>query len=151
MRPNTENRRPSVSAVFLLAVVLLAPQPGLGSERDVRNSVALGALAFADNCSKCHQVDGYGEEALYPSLHDPQLLANKDLLVTTVLDGRMGHMEDNGEGAQRLMPAMGFLSNREIADIIAFISNSWGNEVLIVTPQEVQRARGGSGSKDTAR
>ncbi len=115
--------------------------PATAAERDVRNTIALGALVFADNCIKCHQIEGYGEEELYPSLHNPDLLADKALLIQTVLNGRLAHREDGTEGTQRLMPALDFLSNREIAAIIAFITNSWGNEVLMVTEQEVEDAR----------
>ncbi|MCB1841812.1 MAG: cytochrome c [Halioglobus sp.] len=111
------------------------------SEREIRNSIALGALAFADNCQRCHQIDGYGEEALYPSLHTPELLADKNLLIQTILNGRTGHQQGSGKELVRLMPAMSFLSNTEIAAIIAFISNSWGSEVVIVTAQEVEEAR----------
>jgi len=39
------------------------------------------------------------------------------------------------------MPALDLLSNKEIAAIIAFISNSWGSEVVVVTEQEVEDAR----------
>lgn len=126
-----------LAAAALLVVTMSAP----ASERDIRNSVALGALAFADNCQKCHQIDGYGEEALYPSLHTPELLADKTLLIQTVLNGRLGHQEGNDNEMVRLMPAMDFLSNTEIAAIIAFISNSWGDEVVIVTVEEVEDAR----------
>lgn len=126
----------------LIAMILLfTALSGMASERDVRNSIALGALAFADNCEKCHQADGYGEEALYPSLHNPALLADKELLIKTVLNGRMGHVEEGDDGTSRLMPSLDFLTNAEIAAIIAFISNSWGEEVLLVTPEEVQDAR----------
>jgi mono/diheme cytochrome c family protein len=127
-----------LSFLILSAALVI---PATAAERDVRNSVALGALVFADNCIKCHQIEGYGEEELYPSLHNPDLLADKALLIQTVLNGRLAHGEDGTEGTQRLMPALDFLSNREIAAIIAFISNSWGNEVLMVTEQEVEDAR----------
>lgn len=121
----------------LAAVALCAS----ASEQDIRDGIALGALSFSDNCEMCHQLDGSGEEALYPSLHDPALLANKALLIKTVLDGRLGHQEKGTGGTVRLMPALDFLTNREIAAIIAFITNSWGMEVLVVTEEEVADAR----------
>lgn len=111
------------------------------SEQDIRDSIALGALAFADNCGKCHQVDGYGERGLYPSLHKPALLADRTLLIQTILNGRQAHQPGQPGGTTRLMPALDFLSNREIAQIIAFISNSWGDGVVMVTEQEVEAAR----------
>lgn len=111
----------------------------VASEQETRDLVGLGALTFADNCKKCHQVDGYGEEALYPSLHDPALLANKKLLVETLLHGRSAPRRNGGE--EDLMPALEFLTDREIAAIIAFISNTWGDEVLLVSEEEIKAAR----------
>lgn len=110
------------------------------SERDTCNTIALGALAFSDNCMGCHQIDGYGEEALYPSLHNRELLADKPLLIKTILHGRAVHGNDGAE--EPLMPALDFLTSREIVAIIAFISNSWGSDVLLVTEEEVDQARG---------
>ena len=123
-------------AAVLAAVALQAA----ASEQGVRNRVALGALVFAENCKSCHQIDGYGEEALYPSLRDATLLADERLLITTVLHGRLARGKDGAE-TKRLMPSMDFLTNREIAAIIAFITNSWGAEVLMVTEERIESAR----------
>ncbi|WP_158078544.1 c-type cytochrome [Microbulbifer mangrovi] len=111
----------------------------IASEQEARDLVGFGALTFADNCKKCHQIDGYGEEALYPSLHDPALLANKKLLVETLLHGRSAPRRNGGE--EELMPALEFLTDREISAIIAFISNTWGDDVLLVSEEEIKAAR----------
>ena len=39
------------------------------------------------------------------------------------------------------MLALNFLSDTEVAGIIAFISNTWGEEVLMITEREVAEAR----------
>jgi len=132
----------TLPARFLLATVLAAGAPYAGaSEQEIRDNIGLGALAFADNCRKCHQLDGYGEEELYPSLHDQALLANKSLLIRTILSGRLAHQETDSDGEVRLMPALDYLTDREIVAIIAFITNSWGDHVLVVTEAEVADAR----------
>jgi mono/diheme cytochrome c family protein len=126
---------------YLLMLGCLASLPmSVASERAIRNRVALGALAFAENCQRCHQADGYGEEALYPSLHDSRLFENRTLLIRTILDGRHQHQGDSAENTP-LMPSLAFLTNAEIAAIIAFITNSWGDDVLMVTEAEVVAAR----------
>ena len=125
----------------LIAVFAVVALEAAASEQDIRNQIALGALAFADNCRKCHQLDGYGEEKLYPSLHDPRLMADKALLIRTILHGGAAHQDESSGAAVRLMPSLGFLTNQEIAAIIAFITNSWGDEVLLVTEQDVGDAR----------
>lgn len=125
-----------------LILVLLAHAPvGLSSERDIRNSIGLGALSFAENCQRCHQADGYGEEALYPSLHNNELLADRALLIHTILDGRSRHSAGATDGTTPLMPSLDYLTDREIVSIIAFISNTWGDDVLIVSESEVAAAR----------
>lgn len=127
-------------ATSTVAILLTLAVPAPASEQDIRNNIALGALAFSDNCSRCHHIDGYGEESLYPSLHNPQLLSDKALLIQTLLKGRTGHQQSSGDQVT-LMPSLNFLSDAEIVAIIAFISNSWGDEVLMVTEQEVRDAR----------
>lgn len=121
--------------------MLALAMPAAASEQEIRDNIALGALAFADNCMKCHQLDGYGEEALYPSLHNPTLLRDRSLLIQTILNGRMGHQQSVEGGSMRLMPSLDFLTDAEIVAIIAFITNSWGDQVLEVTEQEVREAR----------
>ena len=126
----------SLSVGILFAAFSLG---AVASEQEARHLVGLGALTFADNCAKCHKIDGYGEEALYPSLRDPALLANKKLLIETLLHGRSAPRRNGGE--EDLMPALEFLTDREIAAIIAFISNTWGDEVLVVSEEEIKAAR----------
>ncbi|WGL15326.1 cytochrome c [Microbulbifer bruguierae] len=125
-----------VLTALLLAVFSLE---SAASGQETRDLVGFGALTFADNCKKCHQIDGYGEEALYPSLRDPALLANKKLLIETLLHGRSAPRRNGGE--EDLMPALEFLTDREISAIIAFISNTWGDEVLLVSEEEIKAAR----------
>lgn len=123
-----------------LGLLLAACATGVGaSEKEVRDSVALGALVFAENCSSCHQMDGYGEEGLYPSLRDPELLADTSLLIRTILHGRTRNTATGK--AEPQMPSLDYLTNREIAAIIAFISGSWGEDVLVVTEEEIVEAR----------
>jgi len=135
-----------VARTFLAVLLAITALHTQASEQEIRNQIALGALAFADNCQKCHQIDGYGEEALYPSLHNPTLLADKTLLIRTILHGRTG--QDSTGAEERLMPSLDFLTDREIVAIIAFISNSWGPDVLLVTEDEVDQARRGAPDED---
>ena len=134
-RPTGDRRFPATAG--LLALMLAIAPGGVAADREVRTRVALGALAYADNCQSCHKLDGYGEEALYPSLQNPALLANKALLISTILHGRFR----DSDRPTPLMPALNFLSDTEVAGIIAFISNTWGEEVLMITEDEVAEAR----------
>ncbi|MFV8816794.1 c-type cytochrome [Haliea sp. E17] len=111
------------------------------SEQEIRDDIALGSQVFAEICAKCHQDNGEGEGALYPSLHNPALLHDRSLLIQTILNGRKGHLEGAADKDTTLMPPLNFLTDTEIVAIIAYITNSWGGEVLVVTEKEVQAAR----------
>ena len=103
------------------------------SEQDIRDSIGLGALTYVDNCRQCHQIDGYGEETLYPSLHKPALLQDKTVLIQTLINGRQAHQAGGEDDPQRLMPALDYLSNREIAAVIAGQSTNFlkaGSQII---------------------
>ena len=129
------------SGPFIAAALLTLALSATASEQEIRNNIALGALVFSENCRKCHELDGYGEEALYPSLHNQALLRDKSLLIQTILKGRTRHQENGEGGTIRLMPSLDFLSDAEIVAIIVFITNSWGDQPLEVTEQDVREAR----------
>ncbi len=130
----------SIRLIFS-AAILFGWVAASASEQDVRNQIGLGALVFSDNCIKCHQLDGYGQEKLYPSLRDPKLLADKERLIRAILHGRLAVGEVAESEGARLMPRLDFLTNEEIVAIVAFITNSWGDEVIVVSEQDVQNAR----------
>lgn len=131
-----DKMKPLLACGLLLAALCTS---AFGSENEVRNSIVMGAFAFADNCRKCHETDGYGSEGLYPSLRRPELLADRALLIKTILHGRLQQEKDGTEA--RLMPSMDYLTNQEIAAIIAFVTGSWGKEVVMVSPEEIEKAR----------
>lgn len=138
-------RTTPVLGALLLCLVSVRTLP---SEQGVPDDIALGALAFSDNCEKCHQADGGGEQALYPSLHDPALLQDKTVLVQTILHGRTGPSAGEQHRPQPLMPSLDYLSNHEIAAIIAFISSSWGKTTLRVSESDVEAARRSMSKQD---
>lgn len=129
------------AAVLGATLTCLLSTGAATSERGVPEDIALGALAFSDNCEKCHQADGGGEQALYPSLHDATLLQDKTVLVQTILHGRSRSPAGDKEQPEPLMPSLDYLSNHEIVAIIAFISSSWGDKTLQVSESEVETAR----------
>ena len=134
--------------IFGLCLLLMSTH-AIANERPptLGDNIALGAQLFDDICATCHEGDGEGSAGLYPSLHNPELLNNQVLLIKTVLEGR-SQLDAATQKPAHLMPSLNFLTNREIVALIAFITNSWGNQVLVVSEKEVELARSDSSGTD---
>lgn len=92
-----------------------------------------GAKLFAQNCSACHQLTGKGIPGAFPALAGDVLVQGPAVgPAKVVLNGRGGMPTFKGE-----------LTNLQIATILTYVRNSWGNHALPVTPAAVAEARGG--------
>lgn len=93
-------------------------------------------------CVTCHQANG---EGLAPSF--PPLKGQKDAMgdctkhAGFVVHGLKGEIEIAGVKYNGVMPAQGNLSDDEIAAVITYERNSWGNDFGICGPETVAAAR----------
>lgn len=80
-------------------------------------------------CQNCHNQDGTGLKSLYPPLTDTLFLRQqKDRLACIIKYGLSGKLRINGKDYQDNMPANTQLSDIDIAQIIVYITNSFGNK-----------------------
>jgi mono/diheme cytochrome c family protein len=106
-----------------------------------------GALIYDSTCSTCHGKDGYGLDGLAPQLNRSDWVnGEKDKVIATVLFGLTGPIIVNGTTPRVSgdMPGIGQnpeFSNQDIAQIISFIRNSWGNQATEVSEEEVIKIR----------
>jgi len=90
-----------------------------------------GAAVFADTCIACHQEGGVGKEDEFPPLAgNPDLFLSPDFPVRVVLNGIEGRITVLGADYAGAMPAFDFLSDDEIAAVLAHVRSSWGNAEL---------------------
>jgi cytochrome c oxidase subunit II len=97
--------------------------------------VARGEKVFVANCAACHQPNGTGNAALgAPALvSDKVVLGPRQHQIDVVLNG-----QNNGK-----MPPWKHLSDVEIASVVSYTRNSWGNKASegVVQPSEVKAER----------
>jgi cytochrome c oxidase subunit 2 len=95
--------------------------------------VARGEKVYAANCAACHRPDGKGAGPIKPLDGSPVVLDADHLAqISTVLNGRL-----NGA-----MPAWKTLSDTDIAAVITYTKNNWGNKTgQLVQPAEIVAAR----------
>ncbi len=104
--------------------------------------VEKGKRVYMQHCSMCHQADGKGLPTVFPPLAQADyLMADKIRSVGVVLRGLSGSVAVNGQAYNGVMPPQLVLSNDQIADVLTFVRNTWGNAGEAVTADEVRSVR----------
>ncbi|MHA7130885.1 PVC-type heme-binding CxxCH protein [Algoriphagus namhaensis] len=116
-----------------------------GSEREL---FILGKEIYSREgfCSTCHQSDGGGLSASqFPPLRGtPWVTGSPERMIKIVLKGIMGEMEVAGKvypGQVPMTPYEGMLNDTEVAAVITYVRNSFGNNASAVTPELVAKIR----------
>jgi len=134
-----------IAGTCLLIGCLSLGVPGRGAdEAALQEQMKRGQEIFSRTCITCHQADGQGlQGGLFPPLAGSDFfMADKARALRIVLNGLTGPVTVNGVTYDNVMPAWkGELNDQEIADVMTFERNSWGNHGEAVTPEEVARAR----------
>jgi len=109
---------------------------------DIKTQIAAGEQLFRGTCSVCHQATGQGLPSVFPPLaKSDYLMANKQRAIEIVLKGLIGPVTVNGKPFNSVMPPMSQLRDDEIANILTYVRNTWGNQGDQVTAAEVTDAR----------
>jgi nitrite reductase (NO-forming) len=94
-------------------------------------------------CFVCHQPDGSGVATQIPPLAKSDFLATltKDDYIRGVLMGRSGQITVNGKNYNGTMVPMNYLTDEQIANVLTYVRNSFGNSGDSVSIDEVKRVR----------
>lgn len=110
-----------------------------------------GKKSYERNCAACHRPDGSGMRGAFPPLaNNPNLKAEPERVVDSILKGVSGPLEVGGITYNAVMPAMAHLDDTEIANISNYVLNSWGNSGPEITAAQVKTVREGGGLTDRA-
>ena len=107
------------------------------------NAMKVGKKVFESQCNACHVSDGSGIRNMIPALaNNPQINAeDPSSLLNVVLNGSEGpftHANPTSAG----MPDFAWkLSDSNIADVMTYIRNSWGNAAPAISANDVAKAR----------
>ena len=100
-----------------------------------------GKKLYTQHCSNCHMENGEGLGTLIPPLKNADYLL-KDVpgAASIIVNGLSGSIVVNGTEYNQPMPANLNLNPSEVAEILTYISNSWGNEYGGVSLDAVKSA-----------
>lgn len=120
----------------------LQKKPAATTTASLQQSIGNGKTVYATFCLSCHQADGSGVPNLNPPLiQNSWVLGPKNVLIEQVLKGSKGKVEIDGETFHNSMPPMAHLTDQQIADVITYVRNSFGNKASRVAPAEVKALR----------
>jgi mono/diheme cytochrome c family protein len=103
-----------------------------------------GKAIYEDRCAACHIYSGAGVPTLFPRLASAPLVQSIDptSLIRVVLIGSRA-VATSAAPTAPAMPAFGWnLNDTEIADVLTYVRNAWGNAASAVQPEDVSKLRG---------
>nr|WP_231617429.1 PVC-type heme-binding CxxCH protein [Novipirellula aureliae] len=127
-------------------------------DRRDRRTYLLGSQIYQreSHCATCHLTHGQGNANVYPSLVDsPWVTGDEERLVKLSMHGLWGKLSLHGktfDPARGVPPMTAFqslLTDEELAAVLTFVRNTWGNEASPISAQTVERIRAETSSRST--
>lgn len=101
-----------------------------------------GAAVYARTCIACHQPTGKGLPPVFPSISEtPIVVGNPELPIKFILHGLMGPITVGGTTFNSMMPPVPGVSDQDIADVLTYVRQSFGNKGSAVSLEQVKAVR----------
>jgi len=130
-----------ISACILLVISILIVSSCINDQDiEYKRAYTAGAVIYQEHCQNCHGSNGEGLSALMPPLTDSVYLTqNKAQLACFLKFGLKGQLIIvHGKPYQNQMPTAD-LAPIEIAQVLTYVKNSFGNKLSIVKVDEVNK------------
>jgi mono/diheme cytochrome c family protein len=127
-------------SLMAVAVIVLI---GCDSHTSTEASIARGEKIYKQYCLSCHQVDGSGVPQLNPPLkNSAYVVGEESKLISIVRHGFNDGVEINGDAYTNPMPPVGAnFKDQEIADVLTYVRNSFGNKASAISADQVKTLR----------
>lgn len=124
-------------------------EPAVYKDLTKDERIKAGEIIFNQTCFACHQANGQGIPGVFPPLAKSDfLLADEERAIGIVITGLQGEVEVNHVKYNQVMTPQN-LNNEQIANVLTFVMNSWGNEHDAVTPDTVAKVRAAKAAQNT--
>lgn len=111
------------------------------SQDPLKESIARGGEVYTEYCIQCHLGQGEGIPKTFPPLAKSDWLTKDNITdaIRVVKYGQTGEITVNGETYNGVMAELGLYED-EVADVMNFIMNSWGNSYdQMITEEQVKK------------
>jgi mono/diheme cytochrome c family protein len=130
-------------AVYLKDSGVTSSASETASSAAENGAMRAGSAIYKDNCAACHKDSGTGESDLFPRLAGSASVRSDDgttLIRVTLQGARAVATSDKPTGPA--MPAFDWrLNDAQVASVLTYIRNSWGNAAAPVAASEVASQR----------
>lgn len=128
-----------VSFITLGIFLLSSFVPG----QKLSESIKRGKEVYTLYCQSCHMEDGKGTPDINPPVAKADYLKKPaKTLINVILNGQSGEVIVNKKKYNSNMPPQPYLTDEQIADVINYVRNSWGNKIPgTITPAMVKALR----------
>ena len=129
----------SISVITLGIFLLSSFMP----DQNLSESIKRGKEVYALYCQNCHMEDGKGTPDINPPVAKADYIKKPaKTLIAVILNGQSGEVVVNGKKYNTDMPAQEYLTDEQIADVLNYVRNSWGNKIPgTITPAMVKALR----------
>jgi mono/diheme cytochrome c family protein len=101
-----------------------------------------GKNIFTNFCLSCHQKDASGVPGMYPPLQNNKVVTgDKKKIINIVINGLQGEIEVDGEVYNQTMPPQNYLTNAQIAKVLSYLRQNFGNKADSVKVSDVNNIR----------
>jgi mono/diheme cytochrome c family protein len=131
----------TVMVMFFISVILVAFKRS-PIQSKLQASIERGKIVYTAQCLTCHMVDGGGVQNMNPPLIKTKwVLGDKSQLIQIVLNGMNTEVIIDDMKYHNVMASHKDLSDLQIADVLTYVRNSFGNKAKAVTEAEVKAER----------
>lgn len=132
--------RLSTITVIVLGIFLLS---SFMTDPNLNESIKRGKEVYELYCQNCHMEDGKGTPEVNPPLAKADYMKKPaKTLIGIILKGQNGEVVVNGKKYNAIMQAQDYLTDIQIADVLNYSRNSWGNKIPgTITPAMVKATR----------
>jgi mono/diheme cytochrome c family protein len=110
-------------------------------DKELLTAYRKGRDHYTVSCGACHQADGKGLPNMAPTLAKSDwVTGDATRLIGVAVHGLMGPIKVNGkavEGVPPIMPAHGFMKDDQLAEILTYVRNAWGNRSGLITTDDI--------------
>ncbi len=132
-----------IKILFGLVALLIVSASFTIQDEALKKSMENGKGVYNLVCVVCHLSEGQGIQSVFPPLaKSDYLMEDLDRSIQQLIEGSSGEITVNGVKYNGQMPATG-LDDKDIADVLNYVRNSWGNKGDMVKEDYVKKIRAG--------